>query len=589
MEFDYGIRTIQYLPTAGPRTQDRWNNWQFVVNGRNFFMKGMDWWTTDILLDLPRERYEWILKSAQAAGIQMMRTWGGGILETDDFYDLCNRYGILIWQDFPIGNMETPDWPQDIWEAQVLQNIFRIRNHPSLAVYCGGNEFNPYSPGNTATIGILERSVRDFDGTRPFLRTTPDAGDIHTYPDMDPTWYKHLYSLVPFISETGPHSVPEAAAIRSFVNARELAGPLRDINSQEFMDSHPEFVYHYMEYGTDRTVLLLARASQIEDMKAPSLEEYSTAGQVATGEFLQIVSDNLQANYPVAAGLSPWVYNTPWPLSTFCMFVDYDGQPVASYYFLKRTYEPTHIAVNLPHLVWGKGERMPVSLSVMHARPSGMSGVTASLEILDPQFRSLWRSERKVDLKPGPSVTTADLGLFTIPDALEDHFFLLISELKQADGKLISRSVNWPRCLKLMADTAFREKYRASPQPSLTFKYGPWLRNEVAKSKTSLELQVISNRHEAQDQSRIQVHVRNKGSEPAFYAELNIEGTKRTFYATDNGFWLAPKEERLIEMHVLWRDPSTMDKAVVTLSAWNADPCRAPLTRVQTERLAGGR
>ena len=405
---------------------------------------------------------------------------------------------------------------------------------------------------------------------------------------MDPTWYKHLYSLVPFISETGPHSVPEAAAIRSFVNARELAGPLRDINSQEFMDSHPEFVYHYMEYGTDRTVLLLARASQIEDMKAPSLEEYSTAGQVATGESLQIVSDNLQANYPVAAGLSPWVYNTPWPLSTFCMFVDYDGQPVASYYFLKRTYEPTHIAVNLPHLVWGKGERMPVSLSVMHARPSGMSGVTASLEILDPQFRSLWRSERKVDLKPGPSVTTADLGLFTIPDALEDHF-LLISELKQADGKLISRSVNWPRCLKLMADTAFREKYRASPQPSLTFKYGPWLRNEVAKSKTSLELQVISNRHEAQDQSRIQVHVRNKGSEPAFYAELNIEGTKRTFYATDNGFWLAPKEERLIEMHVLWRDPSTMDKAVVTLSAWNADPCRAPVTRVQTERLAGGR
>ena len=63
---------------------------------------------------------------------------------------------------------------------------------------------------------------------------------------------------------------------------------------------------------------------------------------MATGEFLQIVSDILQANYPVTTGLSPWVYNTPWPLSTFCMFVDYDGQPVASYYFLKRTYEPTH-------------------------------------------------------------------------------------------------------------------------------------------------------------------------------------------------------------------------------------------------------
>jgi beta-mannosidase len=404
---------------------------------------------------------------------------------------------------------------------------------------------------------------------------------------MDPTWYKHLYSLVPFMSETGPHSVPEAEAIRSFVDARELGGPLRDINSQEFMDTHPEFVYHNMEYGTNRTVLLLARASQIDDMKAPSLEEYSTAGQVATGEFLQVVSDVLQANYPVTSGLSPWVYNTPWPLSTFCMFVDYDGQPVASYYFLKRTYEPTHVAVNLPHMVWGKAERMPMSISVMHARPAGLNGVTASVEILDTQFRPLWRREKKVDLQPGPSVAAADLGVFTIPDALEDHFFLLVSELKQADGKLISRSVNWPRCLKLMADTEFRDKYRGSPQPSLTFKQGPWLRKEVAASKTNLELQVVSNRDEGQGQSRIQVRVRNTGSKPAFYTELNIEGTKRTFYSTDNGFWLAPKEERLLEVHVLWRDTATKDKAMLTLGAWNAEPRRAPPMRVQKARPAG--
>ena len=78
------------------------------------------------------------------------------------------------------------------------------------------------------------------------------------------------------------------------------------------------------------TDLQQALASQILDIKAPSLEEYSLAGQVATGEFIQIVSDFLQFNYPVSTGMSPWVYNTPWPLSTFCMFVDYDGQPVAS-------------------------------------------------------------------------------------------------------------------------------------------------------------------------------------------------------------------------------------------------------------------
>ena len=107
IEFDFGIRTIRRLPSAGPQTQDRWTDWQFVVNDRKFFVKGMDWWTNDVFLDLPRSRYRWALQSAQAAGIQLLRTWGGGIIETDDFYELCDQLGVLVWEDFPIANRET--------------------------------------------------------------------------------------------------------------------------------------------------------------------------------------------------------------------------------------------------------------------------------------------------------------------------------------------------------------------------------------------------------------------------------------------------------------------------------------------------
>ena len=577
LEFDYGIRTIRRVPSAGPQTQDRWDDWQFVVNDRKFFVKGMDWWTNDIFLDLPRNRYEWNLKSAQAAGIQLMRTWGAGIIETNDFYELCDQLGILVWEDFPIGNRETAKWPQDIWQEQVMQNLFRLRNHPSLAVYSGGNEFDPYAAGNTAAVGIMQRSFEDFDGTRPFVRTTPDKGDIHTYPDRDPTWFRHMYSLVPYFSEFGPHSVPEARAIPEFVDAKELAGPLKNVNSQEFMDSHPEFVYHDMEYGSDRTVLLMARASQIDDMKAPSLEEYSVAGQVSTGEYIQIVSDFVQSNYPVSTGLSPWVYNTPWPLSTFCMFVDYDGQPVASYYFLKRTYEPVHVMVNLPELIWGKGEKVPLSLSVMNSRGVALKDATASVQVYDTGFHSLWKAEKKMDVKAGLAVSAADLGSFTIPDALEDHFFLMVAELRGADHKLISRSVYWPRCLKLMADDTFRAKYRASAQRSLTFENGPWLRKEIAASQTKLALQVVSVHDEGANESLIQARVRNAGTQPAFYTEVNIDGTKRTFYATDNGFWLAPGEERLLDIHVWWRGPETRSKAVLILGAWNAAPQQAEI------------
>ncbi|MBQ0006381.1 MAG: hypothetical protein KBS57_03140, partial [Alistipes sp.] len=143
VDFDFGVRTIGHERSAGIRVADRWNDWQFVVNGEKMFVKGMNWMPLDALSDMPYENYDWVLRAARDMGIQMIRIWGTGFLETEKFYDCCNKYGIMVWQDFTIANFDTPEWPQDVWEAQVCQNIFRLRNQPSLAVWGGGNEFNP--------------------------------------------------------------------------------------------------------------------------------------------------------------------------------------------------------------------------------------------------------------------------------------------------------------------------------------------------------------------------------------------------------------------------------------------------------------
>jgi beta-mannosidase len=573
LEFDYGIRTIQNLPSAGPRTQDRWANWQFVVNGRPLFVKGVNWaWPMDILLNLPRERYAWQLEAARAAGIQMMRVWGGGNPETEDFFSLCDELGIMVWEDFPIGNTETPGWKQDVWEAQALQIIFGLRNHPSLAVWCGGNEFNPYSVGNTTTIGVLERVMTDFDGTRLFLRTTPDPGDTHMYPDLDPTWYQYVYRLVPFVSETGIFDMCEPESIREVVDPQEFEGPLRGVFGKEFAASHPEFVHHFLQYalrGPQQT--MWGRASQVDDISAPTLEGLIDAARVGVGEFLQIASDLLQANYPVTTGVMPWSFTVPWPI-VFPAWIDALDQSTAMYYFLKRTYEPTHVVIRLPHLLWARGEKLPISASVIHSPETAMTDVTLSVEILDDQFGLVWRKERPVVVKPGPSVNNVDLGEFMIGPNLADKFFFLVAELKRADGGLISRSVYWPRCLKVMEDVEFRKKYREIAHPSLLFEHGPWLRPQVATTRTTLELAVASHQKLEQNLSRLQVRVRNTGSRPAFLTQINIKGTKRAFYGTDNFLWLAPGEDRSLEFNVLWRDPSTRDRALLTVHAWNAQP-----------------
>ena len=576
LEFDYGIRTIRTVATAGPRTADRWANWQFEVNGRRLFVKGVNWMPADLLLDLPRERYEWLLGLARSAGVQLLRIWGAGLLETEEFYSVANEFGLMVWQDFPIANQETPLWPQDVWEAQVLQTIFRLRNHPSLALYCGGNEFNPYSLGNATAIGILERSVADFDGTRAFRRTSPDAGSIHTYPDMDPTWYSKLYRLVPYVSETGMHNLPEPRSILEVVDQREFEKPLSNLYSEAFAATHPDFRHHFVEFQATRVPRMVSRASQIDDMSAPTLESLADASQIGAGEFYQIVSEAMQGNYPVTAGLMPWVFKRPWPVVAI-MLVDGFGQPTAPYYFLKRTYEPTHVMVKLPELLWAAGEKVPITAQVSHSGAAGVAGLTASVEVFDDRFRSRWREQQTLTVQPGPSVQTLNLGDFAIPPALEERFFFVVAELRQMGDGLVSRSVYWPRCLRRLADPAFRAKYRESPQPALAFEHGPWLKRQVEAVRTTLNLELVSVRRLEGERARLQARVRNTGQNPGFLVHLDIDGVKRAFHAADNFFWLAPDETRLIDLEVLWRESPAGRRPTLTIRAWNAEERQAAI------------
>src|SRR3546814_714126 len=112
IHLDVGIRTIEQVRSAGVRTTDRWYDWQFVVNGKKLFMKGINWMPVDALYDLTPEKYDWAVRMAKAAGFQVFRIWGSGLLESEAFYDACNKYGIMVWQGFNIANFDTPDWPQ---------------------------------------------------------------------------------------------------------------------------------------------------------------------------------------------------------------------------------------------------------------------------------------------------------------------------------------------------------------------------------------------------------------------------------------------------------------------------------------------
>jgi beta-mannosidase len=509
-------------------------------------------------------------------GVQLIRVWGGGLLETEHFYQICNELGMMVWQDFPIGNQDTPDYPHDVWEAQVVQNIVRLRNHPSLVMWCGGNEFNPYTVGSAATMGILERNLDIFDKSRFFVRTTPDDGSMHAYPDMDPTWYNRSYKYEAWVSETGMHSIPEPNLLYELVDNKEFTG-LGKMWDKDFPNNHVQLIHHFAEYGPSRVPRMLSRASHIDDMNDPTIESISEASQIGAGEFYQIFSEKMQGNYPTTAGLMPWVFKRHWPVIAI-QLMDWFGQAAAPYYFLKRTYEPTHIAIDLPRLLWAKGEQVPINVKVTNAGEA-LDNATATVQFYNDKFELLDTKNKQFNISAGASVSSADLGNISIPSDYKDKFFFLLAALKDQNGKLISSSWYFPRSLSKMEDKEFREKYISEPVAWVTLEKGPWLKPSIAQSKTSCQVEVISQQETSKDRSKIKVSIKNTGKIPAFMGKVDIVGTKRAFFATDNYFWLPPNESKEIEMEVLWREPQNKAKAEIVFSAWNVKMIKAKIKK----------
>ncbi len=533
----------------------------------------MNFMPQDILLDLPRERYRWTLEAAKKMGVQLIRIWGGGSLETEYLYDLCNEMGIMVWQDFPIGNQDTPDYPQDIWEAEVVQNIVRLRNHPSLVVWCGGNEFNPYAYGNAATLGILERNLDIFDPHRFYVRTTPDDGSMHAYPDMDPTWYNRSYKNEAWVSETGMHSMPEASVFRETVSQKEFFD-FGKMWEQDFQKTHPEFIHHFTEYGPARVPRMLSRASHITDVTNPDLDAITEATQVGAGEFYQIMSEKMQGNYPVTARLMPWVFKRHWPVIAIQM-MDWFGQAAAPYYFLKRTYEPIHLALELPYLLWVPGESLAIKTALIHTATPVSKNSKISVTIYADDYKKVWQKSTQVaSIAPETGVRHDSLGTFVLPETFRNRFFYVVAELTNATGGVISRSVYWPRCLSALAEDSTKKLLREEPatydkigESWIPLPNGPWLKPTAANVPTSLTMQVLSNKVTETNQSQLTVRVKNTGTVPSFMTQLDISGVQRAFYASDNFTWLAPGETRDITVSVWWR--GAKDSALLTVGAWN--------------------
>jgi beta-mannosidase len=356
----HGMRTVEMIQESN----DKGNSFYFLVNGVKIFMKGANYIPQDNFLPrVTKERYQHLISTAVLSNMNMLRVWGGGIYENDLFYDLCDENGILIYQDFMFACAMVPpleDFKQNIYE-EAVENVKRLRNHPSIAMYCGNNEVAAFMGSNfwgtakgafrdkqdSITIintykdvfhNILPAVVKAYDDDRFYWSTSPQANNYSLYShDSRTSGDEHYYwdvargtnpmevyidNVGPFMTEYGFQSFPDLETIKTFALPADY-----DIYS-DVMKSHQR------SYTGNGAILNYMK----KWYKVPAdFGDFLYTGQVLQAEGIKLAIEAHRRAKPFCMGSLYWQLDDCWPVASWSS-MDYYGHWKALQYEAKRGY-----------------------------------------------------------------------------------------------------------------------------------------------------------------------------------------------------------------------------------------------------------
>lgn len=357
----FGFRTIA-LDAAGRRGDAL----RLRVNGRPLWIRGVNWVPADALFHrLTKADFAALLDRAKAANVNLVRVWGGGLREKRAFYEHCDAAGLLVWQEFPLACAFGDHYARDpsllATAAREAQGIVSyLQHHPSLVLWCGGNEFSPRQ--NRALVATFASAVARRDGTRPFRLASPWGEDHHNW------WVWHAGAPVrdyrrergALLSEFGLQAAPSVASLRRFLPAAQLYPPGR------------LWRYHHAQLDT------LARYAGTLAPRA--LHSFVLATQRAQAYGLQAAIEHLRRHRALTAGAIVWQLNEPWPAICWSI-IDYYGVPKLAYYLLRRLYAPLLVALDFPWRRYRPGERLRGTLWLVNDRPEPVEKATLTVRL----------------------------------------------------------------------------------------------------------------------------------------------------------------------------------------------------------------
>jgi beta-mannosidase len=419
---EVGIRTIALDESPDP-DEPGTTFFRFVLNGVPIFAKGACWVpTTSFVGDLASEPYDRLLDQAVGANMNMIRVWGGGVYEPDAFYDLCDRKGLLLWQDFMFACAHYPEdgaFAASV-KVEVEQQVRRLRHHASMAVWCGNNEsqamnrintdkggepvrlsgttlyddlipevldrldpqalYRPGSPwGSSNPNGMTAGDVHDWTvwhGVPP-IPEDEMIGDFATTPE-GVSYFRYAEDKSRFVSEFGLQAAPALATLKRWMDPADLSP-----ESEGFL------------------ARIKDEARKADLMMAPvtglpvTLEDYVDFTQWCQAEGLKFGIEHFRRRTPHCSGALIWQFNDCWPCVSWSL-VDYDGVQKASWFAVRRAFAPV--------LASFRREDGQVELWITNDTRETVSG-TAEVDLSRLDGRSDWTAKAAFTVAPHTSLS----------------------------------------------------------------------------------------------------------------------------------------------------------------------------------------
>ncbi len=494
----FGIRRIEYQVADS-------ENLTLSVNGVRIMARGGNWGLDEAMKRIPHERLDAQFHMHALANLNIIRNWVGQST-SPDFYDLADKYGILLWDEFFQPNpSDGPDVADlSTYLANVSDKVRRYRNHPAIAVWCARNEGYPPKSLDDTLKGMMAK----LDPTRLYQSNSADGRGVSSHGPYFWRSPRYFYAFnESFKTEVGSVSIPTLESIQGMMP------------KQDWETINDDWAQHDLAAGAQRgneyPFLLARRYGPIRN-----LADLARKGQLANYETFRAMYEGRNAEmFKSTTGILTWMSHPAQPSFVWQLY-HYDLEPNSSLYAAKKAAEAIHVQLNESN----------GAIQVVNNTPDALKDLRVHMTLYD--ILSKVASDKTYPVAEAAGSTTVKAAQIEVPANISDVYFVKL-ELIGADGRLLSTNFYWQN----VAQDDFTDL--------------------VKLPKTGLEISGAT--HEESDRTRMTVTLHNASQAIALMTHLQLrkkdsrERVLPVFYS-DNYLSLVPGESRTVTIETATRN-----------------------------------